>query len=66
MTGDQRLILKIEHAVEKLEADQFLAAYHVLDEILEELQPEQAHGGLPMELLSGRRTAHRPPVAAAG
>jgi len=38
MTGDQKLILKIEHVASKIEADQFLAAMHLLDEILKDLE----------------------------
>lgn len=64
MTGDQRLITKIEHVASELERDQLIAAYHALDEIVRELElaardvlriPAQRQG-----------SAERTPVAAAG
>ena len=65
MTGDQRLILKIEHAVNEVEREQFLSAFHVLDEILRELegQSREIHP-LPAAMIA--RPASRAPVAAAG
>ena len=65
MTGDQRLILKIEHAVEELERDHLLAAYHVLDEILRELAPQNQTKIHPSMMDLGHPAA-RPPIAAAG
>ena len=64
MTGDQRLILKIEHAVKQLEADQLRAAYHVLDEILRELVPQS--NTLHPSMMDLGHPAARPPIAAAG
>lgn len=66
MTGDQRLILKIEHAAKELEHDRMLAAYHVLDDILRELDAQSRDTlHLPMPMVE-RRQSPRPPVAAAG
>ncbi len=64
MTGDQRLILKIEHAAKELEHDRMLAAYHVLDDILRELDA-QSRDTLHHPMVE-RRQSPRPPVAAAG
>lgn len=64
MTGDQRLILKIEHAVRQVESDQLLAAYHVLDEILRELEA-QTRDAVRNPALD-RRERPRTPVVAAG
>jgi len=64
MTGDQRLILKIEHAVRQVESDQLLAAYHVLDEILRELE-SQTRDAVRNPALD-RRERPRTPVVAAG
>ncbi len=49
MTGDQRLIVKLEQVSAAIDADRLLAAYHQLDEIVAEL-----------DLAS--RDAHRPPA----
>ncbi len=64
MTGDQRLILKIEQAVEAVERDQLLAAYHVLDEILVELETQTREAVRNPAL--DRRERPRTPVVAAG
>ncbi len=64
MTGDQRLILKIEQAVAAVERDQLLAAYHVLDEILVELETQTREAVRNPAL--DRRERPRTPVVAAG
>lgn len=66
MTADQRLILKIEQISEAVDADRLIAAYHMLEEILVELDvptkavPESARPVRP------RGQADVPPLAAAG
>src|SRR5688500_14844654 len=38
MTGDQRLVVKLEDVLEKLDSNELLAAFHVLDEVVKELE----------------------------
>ena len=71
MTADQRLILKIEQAEAMVEEDQFLAAYHLLEEILRDLDAPLTAPGRPQKGASGEphrpnRPANAPPLAAAG
>jgi hypothetical protein len=64
MTGDQRLVLKIEQAAVAVDQDNFLGAIHVLDEILQELEASMRDAVRNPAL--DRRSAPRPPIAAAG
>ncbi len=64
MTGDQRLITKIEHVASQLESDQLIAAFHSLDEIVREL--ETAAREVLRIPASRQGSAERVPVAAAG
>ena len=66
MTADQKLILKLEQIAEAVEGDQLIAAYHMLDEVLRELD-------VPLKMPAEVRPAARrpgtpvvPPLAAAG
>ena len=65
MTADQRLILKIEQISEAVDDDRLLAAYHMLEEVLRELDvPTKA---VPETLQVRRRPSSVvPPLAAAG
>lgn len=64
MTGDQRLIQKIEQAADAVSQDRLVAAYHVLDEILRELEA-QTQDAL-RNPVHDRRERPRTPIAAAG
>lgn len=66
MTADQRLILKIEQISEAVDDDRLIAAYHMLEEVLRELD-------VPTKAVAETRPARRrpnsdivPPLAAAG
>lgn len=69
MTADQRLILKLEQISDAVDDDRLLAAYHMLEEVLRDLDvptkvvPESSHA-----LLKPRRSGSDvvPPLAAAG
>lgn len=67
MTGDQRLIVKLEDVLEKLGTDELLAAYHLLDEVVKELESlsrNPAPRSLPR--MPATAAATRTPAAAAG
>ncbi len=64
MTGDLRLITKIEYVASQLERDQLIAAYHSLDEIVREL--ELAARDVLRIPAPRQGSAERVPVAAAG
>jgi hypothetical protein len=65
MTADQRLILKIEQISEAVDDDRLIAAYHMLEEVLRELN-------VPTKAVAETRPVRRrgsdvvPPLAAAG
>ena len=66
MTADQRLILKIEQISEAVDDDRLIAAYHMLEEVLRELDvPTKA---VPETRAPRRRPGSDvvPPLAAAG
>ena len=64
MTGDQRLIRKLEDVMTKLDSDELLAAYHLLDELVQELETV-VRAPAPARVAARERTP-RPPAAAAG
>ena len=65
MTGDQRLISRIEQVQARLSEDEVIAAYHLLDELVDELANlarEAADRPLPRDA----RASERIPAVAAG
>ena len=68
MTADQRLILKIEQISEAVDDDRLIAAYHMLDEVLRELDvPTTMKAADPRPTpLRRQRSDVVPPLAAAG
>ncbi len=65
MTGDQRLIVKLEDVLEKLGTDELLAAYHLLDDVVKELETVTRNPA-PRTATRVAQATPRPPVAAAG
>ena len=66
MTADQRLIRRIEEVEEAVADDRLMAACHMLDEILQELDvPTSAKSARP-ETRAPMRGRTPPPFAAAG
>ena len=69
MTADQRLILKLEQISEAVDDDRLIAAYHMLDEVLRELDvPVTMKAAAPRPAPLRRRDGSDvvPPLAAAG
>ncbi len=66
MTGDQRLIVKLEDVLEKLDANELLAAFHLLDEVLKDLEGASKQAGAARLVRSPASVMARPPAAAAG
>ena len=64
MTGDQRLVVKLEDVLEKLDTDELLAAFHLLDEVVKELE-SLSRNPAPSRSVP-RVVVPRPPAAAAG
>jgi len=64
MTGDQRLVLKIESALRELAADQLIACFHVIDEIVRELDAQTREA--IQSPAHDRRAQPREKIAAAG
>jgi hypothetical protein len=67
MTADQRLILKLEQISEAVDDDRLLAAYHMLEEVLKDLDvPTKAVPESRAPALRRRGSDVVPPLAAAG
>ena len=68
MTADQRLILKIEQISEAVDDDRLIAAYHMLDEVLRELDVPNTVKVRPEPAPLRRRADSNvvPPLAATG
>lgn len=68
MTSDQRLILKLEQVSDAVAGDRLLAAYHMLDEILRDLDvpKELPRSGAPARRMPRPGSATPTPFAAAG
>ena len=69
MTADQRLILKIEQISQAVDEDRLIAAYHMLEEVLRDLDvpltlPKQAERPAPIRQRGNPDVV--PPLAAAG
>lgn len=67
MTADQKLIRRIEEVEEAVADDRLLAAYHMLEDILRELDAPLAARPSDLRLRSRRNGTPTPtPLAAAG
>ena len=64
MTGDQRLISRIEQVQARLAEDEVLAAYHLLDELVDELVGLLGEAAPRPRPQDGRRPDRIPAVAA--
>lgn len=68
MTADQRLILKLEQISDAVDDDRLLAAYHMLEEVLRDLDVPTKAVPESRPMLKARRPGSDvvPPLAAAG
>lgn len=66
MTGDERLISRIEQVQARLSEDEVLAAYHLLDELVDELTGLALEAAKRPPMHQDSRRSERIPAVAAG